>query len=151
MSDRFHPLSMEQLTDWVFTELEQKGSLFNVPRPAFFVPRPDHRFRRREYGVELETPFGVAAGPHTQMAQNIIAAWLVGARLIELKTVQTLDELEVHKPCIDVQDEGYNVEWSQELKVHAVVRRVPAGLGPECTRSTAGWASRGSARACCST
>jgi putative selenate reductase len=118
MSDRFHPLSMEQLTSWVFTELEQKGALFNVPRSAFFVPRPDHRFRRREYGVELETPFGVAAGPHTQMAQNIIAAWLVGARLIELKTIQTLDELDVNKPCIDVVDEGYNVEWSQELKVH---------------------------------
>ncbi len=118
MSDRFRPLSMEQLVDWVFTELEEKGSLFNVPASAFFVPRRDHRFRRREYGVELETPFGVAAGPHTQMAENIVAAWLVGARLIELKTVQTLDELEVHKPCIDVQDEGYNVEWSQELKVH---------------------------------
>ena len=118
MSDRFHPISMEQLTDWVFTELEQKDSLFNVPRRAFFEPRPDHRFRRREYGVELETPFGVAAGPHTQMAQNIITAWLVGARLIELKTVQTLDELDVNKPCIDVTDEGYNVEWSQELKVH---------------------------------
>ena len=118
MSDRFQPLSMEQLTSWAFTELEQKGSLFNVPRSAFFIPRPDHRFRRREYGVELETPFGVAAGPHTQMAQNIIAAWLVGARLIELKTIQTLDELDVHKPCIDVEDEGYNVEWSQELKVH---------------------------------
>jgi putative selenate reductase len=118
MSDRFHPISMEQLTEWVFTELEQKGSLFNVPRSAFFVPRADHRFRRREYGVELETPFGVAAGPHTQMAQNIIASWLVGARLIELKTIQTLDELDVNKPCIDLQDEGYNVEWSQELKVH---------------------------------
>ncbi len=118
MSDRFHPLSMEQLTEWAFTELEQKGSLFNVPRSAFFVPRTDHRFRRREYGVELETPFGVAAGPHTQMAQNIIASWLVGARLIELKTVQTIDELDVNKPCIDVSDEGYNVEWSQELKVH---------------------------------
>jgi putative selenate reductase len=118
MSDRFHPISMEQLTDWVFTELEQKDSLFNVPRSAFFVPRPDHRFRRREYGVELETPFGVAAGPHTQMAQNIVASWLVGARLIELKTIQTLDELDVNKPCIDAEDEGYNVEWSQELKVH---------------------------------
>ena len=118
MSDRFHPLSMEQLTSWVFTELAARGSLFNVPRSAFFAPRLEHRFRRREYGVELETPFGVAAGPHTQMAQNIIAAWLVGARLIELKTIQTLDELDVNKPCIDVQDEGYNVEWSQELKVH---------------------------------
>ena len=51
------------------------------------------------------------------MAQNIIAAWLCGARFIELKTVQTLDEIEVSKPCIDMQDEGYNVEWSQELKV----------------------------------
>src|SRR5664280_3320066 len=86
--------------------------------PTRFVPRPDHRFRRRQYGVELETPFGVAAGPHTQMAQNIVTAWLVGARLIELKTIQTLDELDVNKPCIDVADEGYNVEWSQELKVH---------------------------------
>ncbi len=117
MSDRFHPISMEQLTDWVFTELEAKDSLFNVPRSAFFVPSADDRFRLSKYGVELDTPFGVAAGPHTQMAQNIIVSWLVGARLIELKTIQTLDELDVSKPCIDVEDEGYNVEWSQELKV----------------------------------
>jgi len=117
MSDRFHPISMEQLTDWVFTELEEKDSLFNVPSSAFFVPSPDDRFRLTKYGVELDTPFGVAAGPHTQMAQNIIVSWLVGARLIELKTIQTLDELDVSKPCIDVEDEGYNVEWSQELKV----------------------------------
>jgi len=117
VSDRFHPISMEQLTDWVFTELEEKDSLFYVPRSAFFVPSPDHRYRLHEYGVDLDTPFGVAAGPHTQMAQNIIVSWLVGARLIELKTIQTLDELDVNKPCIDVEDEGYNVEWSQELKV----------------------------------
>ncbi|HEX7950549.1 MAG TPA: FAD-dependent oxidoreductase [Candidatus Limnocylindrales bacterium] len=118
MSDRFHPISMEQLTHWVFTELDRKDSLFNIPRSAFFVPRADHRFRVPEHGVDLETPFGVAAGPHSQMAQNIVAAWLAGARVIELKTIQTLDELDVHKPCIDVTDEGYNVEWSQELRVH---------------------------------
>ena len=52
------------------------------------------------------------------MAQNIIVSWLVGARLLELKTIQTLDELDINKPCIDVEDEGYNVEWSQELKVY---------------------------------
>ena len=28
-----------------------------------------------------------------------------------------LDELEVTKPCIDMTDEGYNCEWSQELKL----------------------------------
>jgi putative selenate reductase len=118
MSDRFHPISMEQLTDWVFDELEQKDSLFGVPRSAFFIPQETDRFRQQKYGQLLETPFGVAAGPHTQMAQNIIVSWLVGARFIELKTVQTLDELDVNKPCIDIQDEGYNVEWSQELKVY---------------------------------
>ncbi|MFO7532095.1 MAG: FAD-dependent oxidoreductase [Candidatus Limnocylindrales bacterium] len=117
MADRFRPISMEQLTDWVFDELEQQDALFGIPRSAFFVPHEADPFRLRAYGQTLETPFGVAAGPHTQMAQNIIVSWLVGARFIELKTVQTLDELDVNKPCIDLQDEGYNVEWSQELKV----------------------------------
>ena len=117
MSDRFHQISMEQLTDWVFDELELKDALFGVPRSAFFEPSPDHRFRLQKYGYELDTPFGVAAGPHTQMAQNLIVSWAVGARFMELKTVQTLDELEIPKPCIDVEDEGYNVEWSQELKM----------------------------------
>jgi NADPH-dependent glutamate synthase beta subunit-like oxidoreductase len=108
---------MEQLTDWVFDELESKNALFGIPASAWFRPSPDDKFRIEKYGVELETPFGVAAGPHSQMAQNIIVSWLVGARFIELKTVQTLDELDVNKPCIDIEDEGYNVEWSQELKI----------------------------------
>jgi putative selenate reductase len=109
---------MEQLTDWVFTELEEKDSIFGIQRRAFFKPSEADRFRLTNYGQTLETPFGVAAGPATQMAQNIIVSWLVGARFIELKTIQTLDELDVNKPCIDIEDEGYNVEWSQELKVH---------------------------------
>ena len=66
MSDRFQPITMEQLTDWVFIELEEKDSLFNVPRSGFFVPSPDDPFRVTKYGVEMDTPFGVAAGPHTQ-------------------------------------------------------------------------------------
>ena len=118
MSDRFQPISMEQLTEWVFTELETKDALFGIPRKLFHRPKPEDRIHITQYGEKLETPFGVAAGPHSQMAQNIIVAWLAGARFIELKTVQTLDELEVSKPCIDIEDEGYNVEWSQELKVH---------------------------------
>ena len=118
MTDEFRPTSMETLVDRAFDELDATGSILGIPRSAFFVPRPDDRFRVRVSGVDLETPWGVAAGPHTQMAQNIVAAWLVGARVIELKTVQALDELDVHKPCIDVTDEGYNVEWSQELRIH---------------------------------
>ena len=84
---------------------------------SFFLPKSSDPFALNLFGQHLDTPIGVAAGPHTQMAQNIIVAWLCGARFMELKTVQTLDDLEISKPCIEMQDEGYNVEWSQELKV----------------------------------
>ncbi len=118
MSDLFYPISSTQLIEWVFTELESHDSIFGIPRQHFFVPQEADPFRSSAFGHPLETPFGPAAGPHSQMAQNIVAAWLCGARYIELKTVQTLDVLDVSKPCIDMQDEGYNVEWSQELKIY---------------------------------
>jgi len=118
MSDLFSPISSAQLIEWVFTELETRDSVFGIPRQYFFVPNESDPFRTSAFGHPLETPFGPAAGPHSQMAQNIVAAWLCGARYIELKTVQTLDVLDVSKPCIDMEDEGYNVEWSQELKIY---------------------------------
>lgn len=121
MSGLFQPITADQLFSWVFSELEFRDSVFGIPRKHFFVPGSDAVYESVVFGHRLETPFGPAAGPHTQMAQNIVAAWLCGARYIELKTVQTLDELEVSKPCIDMTDEGYNVEWSQELKVHESV------------------------------
>jgi putative selenate reductase len=117
MSDRFQPVTMETLCAWVFGERKNRRSIFGIPEEMFFKPQPADPFRTQVYGKALETPFGVAAGPHSQMAQNIIVAWLCGARFMELKTIQTLDELNVSKPCIDMQDVGYNVEWSQELKV----------------------------------
>ena len=117
MSELFRPISTEQLAGWLFGELDYCDSAFGIPRRHFFAPVKNDRFRTAVFGRKLDTPIGPAAGPHTQMAQNIVAAWLCGARYIELKTVQTLDELNVSKPCIDMQDEGYNVEWSQELKV----------------------------------
>lgn len=63
----------------------------------------------------VSIPLGPAAGPHTQIAPNLIAAYLSGARVFELKTVQENDHLDIEKPCIDALDEGHNVEWSTEL------------------------------------
>ena len=71
----------------------------------------------RIFSSAAANPVGPAAGPHTQLAQNIIAAWLAGGRYFELKTVQKLDALVIDKPCIDAADEGYNVEWSTELSL----------------------------------
>ena len=118
MTDRFEVLPIEALTEIILSQWRNKNSIFEIPQSLFFYPKKEDPFRMVRFGQRLETPLGVAAGPHTQLAQNIIAAWLTGARFIELKTVQTLDELEVSKPCIDMQDEGYNCEWSQELKMH---------------------------------
>ena len=116
MTDKFSPCNIEKLLQWILSE-EKQGHIFGIRKELFFVPRPDDVFRMTRYGQVLETPIGVAAGPHTQLSQNIVSAWLTGARYIELKTVQTLDELDVTKPCIDMTDEGYNCEWSQELKL----------------------------------
>ena len=115
-TDRFTPLDAATLLRWMQHDLPNK-QLFGIDRELFFMPKPDDPFRMERYGKVLETPLGVAAGPHTQLAQNILSAWLCGARYIELKTVQVLDELNVAKPCIDMADEGYNCEWSQELKL----------------------------------
>ncbi len=100
----------------VLVEYERAGAVFGVPAGLFHVPTaafgvPDL------FGKPLATPFGPSAGPHTQLSQNIVAAWLCGGRFIELKTVQVKDDLVIPRPCIDMTDEGYNVEWSQELSL----------------------------------
>ena len=116
MSDKFTCCPIDQLLQWILQE-EKQGQIFGIHKELFFVPRHGDAFKMQRYGQTLETPIGVAAGPHTQLSQNIISAWLCGARYMELKTIQTLDELQVTKPCIDMTDEGYNCEWSQELKL----------------------------------
>jgi len=117
MSDAFKCLPFEKLLTWIKQE-EKTGKIFGIPESLFFRPSKTDGFKMNRYGRVLETPLGVAAGPHTQLSQNIISAWLTGARYIELKTVQVLDELDVTKPCISMADEGYNCEWSQELKLN---------------------------------
>lgn len=104
---------------------EYKGcrSIFGIDRSLFYRPTDSSPYATDDlFGEYLATPIGPAAGPHTQLAQNIVCAWLSGGRFIELKTVQIMDELEIPRPCIDMEDEGYNVEWSQELKLDQSAR-----------------------------
>ena len=118
MSDLMKVQPFDVLLDWVLTELEENQSIFGIHRSLFHTPRKDSPTITEDlFGHYLATPIGPGAGPHTQLAQNIICAWLSGARFIELKTVQIMDDLEIARPCIDMADEGYNVEWSQELKL----------------------------------
>lgn len=114
MSDRMRPVPFERLLSRVLAEYGGEGTVFGVTP---FPVRNEKPFSL--FGEALEAPFGPAAGPHTQMAQNIAAAYAGGARYFELKTVQTIDgeDLHVEKPCISAAAECYNVEWSTELRV----------------------------------
>jgi putative selenate reductase len=115
-------------------EFRNQQSMFDLPARKWFIPAPEAaspaeatdlsvRFHDRIAG----NPSGPASGPQTQMAQNIVLSWLAGGRIMELKTVQVNDELKISRPCIDATNVGYNVEWSQELRVADSLEQYVAG------------------------
>lgn len=101
-------------------EFRNQQAMFDLPARKWYVPSTDKAspdlsvtFHDRVAG----NPCGPASGPQTQMAQNLVLSWLAGGRIMELKTVQVNDDLNISRPCIDAANVCYNVEWSQELKV----------------------------------
>ena len=111
------PYPFAALVRRMFRELDRRQSIFDLPARFFFCGEPRTDLSVRVHGHPASTPFGPAAGPQSQLAQNIVLSWLGGGRIVELKTVQIADDLVIPRPCIDVQTVGYNVEWSQELKL----------------------------------
>ena len=121
MSDIMRQIPFGQLMDWALSEYRSDGSVFGVRKLFSTISGDENTLENcpELFGEKLELPFGPAAGPHTQLAQNLVASYVAGARFFELKTVQVLDgeDLPVSKPCILAKDEGYNVEWSTELYI----------------------------------
>ena len=116
MSEKMYPIPFKSLMNWIVTEYAMSGEIFGVHK-AYKASGKSLPI----FGERIETPFGPAAGPNSQLAQNIIAAYFAGARFFEVKTVQKMDGAElaacVPRPCILANDEGYNQEWSTELTV----------------------------------
>lgn len=113
----FAPLDFETLLRWALAGLERERQVFGLPQRSIWRGRDGFDLSVPVPGGRADTPLGPAAGPHTQLAQNIVVSWLAGARVLELKTVQVLDRLDIARPCIDAPAEAYNVEWSQELRL----------------------------------
>src|SRR5680860_1422397 len=115
MSDKMTAIPFRKLIDWVLAEFKQSKTIYGIPETKFFKKTNDQHLGL--FGETMETPVGPAAGPHTQLAQNIVASYLSGSRFFELKSVQIMDELEFPKPCILAEDEAYNTEWSTEITI----------------------------------
>jgi putative selenate reductase len=106
MSDKMIPISFEKLLKSLLQEYKAKNSFLSVPV-------------KRNTDVNYVSKIGPAAGPHTQLAGNIVAAYAAGSSHFELKTVQIMEGemLGIVKPCIYSTQEVYNTEWSTELTV----------------------------------
>ena len=118
-------IPFRKLVKWVFEEYKNENSIFGIPKEKFFKKETDNKINLFE--DDLDTPIGPAAGPNTQLTQNIITSYLCGGRFIELKTVQILDALEFPKPCIHAEDECYNTEWSTELTIESAFEEYVKG------------------------
>ncbi len=116
------PIPLPLLLTRAFAEYEREQKIFDLPKTKFFRGTEGVDTSVTFHGHRAANPVGPAAGPHDQLVQNIVLSWLVGSRIIELKTVQILDELKIPRPCIDATNVGYNVEWSQELKLEQSLR-----------------------------
>lgn len=114
MSDIMKPMPFRQMIERAMKEYKEKGTIWNVSK----IMKADPEKKLEIFGETLENPMGIAAGPNTQLAHNILAAYAGGARFMELKTVQIMygEELGIPKPCIRAEDEAYNVEWSSEFR-----------------------------------
>ncbi len=122
------PAPFADLIQRMRLELAAEASIFHLPRRKWWTPDPDGPDLSVDlHGCRAGTPIGPAAGPHTQMAQNLVLGWLAGARIFEMKTVQINDRLEIPRPCIDAANVCYNIEWSQELRIGQALREYVAG------------------------
>ena len=122
MSDVMKMMPFKNLMEWIVAENNDEKSCFGVKK----YYKADTKKRFNIYKEHIETPIGPAAGPNSQLAQNIVASYVAGARFFELKTVQELNGEAlakcVNKPCIKAEDECYNCEWSTELYMDEAIQ-----------------------------
>lgn len=112
-----YPLPLGLHLRRIVHELRRQNQIYDLPASKFWRPKAGRDLSVRFHGMPAGTAFGPAAGPQDQLIQNILLSWLGGSRIVELKTVQIMDDLKISRPCIYAGNVGFNVEWSQELKV----------------------------------
>ena len=130
----FAPVPFPVLLRRARVEFDRTRAIFDLPARKFYrgagamaAPHAGLDLSVACAGTRAANPIGPAAGPHTQLAQNLALCWLAGSRILELKTVQIDDALTISRPCIDMATIGFNTEWSQELRLADSLREYVKG------------------------
>jgi putative selenate reductase len=123
-----HPAPFRDHVTRIFLEPQTQQTIYDLPLKKCYRPDPTLDTSVRFHGQVAASPVGPAAGPQTQMAQNLVLSWVAGSRIMELKTVQIDDQLVINRPCIDMTNVGYNIEFSQELRLHESIHEYVAGM-----------------------
>ncbi|MCF6249359.1 MAG: putative selenate reductase subunit YgfK [Desulfobacula sp.] len=119
MSEIMRPIPFDKIVTWMLEEYKNHNKIFGIHKNHFYKNNSNTSIEL--FNEKISSAIGPAAGPNSQLVQNIVASYLAGARIMELKTVQIMDgkklRQSVPRPCINAEDECYNVEWSTELTV----------------------------------
>ena len=73
------PYSFDTLLSRIAHEWDRRHRVFDLPTARFWSPHPETDLSMKFLGRPAATPVGPAAGPHSQMAQNIVLGWLAEA------------------------------------------------------------------------
>jgi len=118
----FKPIDINILLKRFLYGIKNYNSAFGLPVSKIFKGSSEQDISVSFHNKKASTSLGPAAGPHSQLAQNIVLSWLAGSRIIELKTIQINDNLKIPRPCIDAPNICFNVEFSQELTLEESLR-----------------------------
>lgn len=111
--------SIEHLLKLILDAYDTRKEIFDIPEKLFYRHWYHKTLYTEKYGKTLHNPIGLASGPLTQLAQNIITGWLCGARVIELKTIQPDANTQVLKPSIHIADVAIHTEATHEMEPEA--------------------------------
>ena len=87
MSDVMKIMPFKNLMEWIIDENKNRQSIFGVKK----YYKADLKKGFNIFNEHIETPIGPAAGPNSQLTQNIVASYVAGSRFFELKTVQEMN------------------------------------------------------------
>lgn len=122
------PAPFRDLVTRLHREPVLQDSLFGLPRARWYQPDSDGPDLSVSFhGMRAGNPAGPSAGPHTQLAQNMLLGYVAGGRILELKTVQEREEPAYPLPCIEIGGRRIAGDWSRALFISEALREYVAG------------------------